>query len=158
MKFRIHFLIIAFVLVCMADLNAQNDLNQLSWMVGRWNQETQTNGYNITETWKMVSPDRMQGESIKTDRNGRVISTETMMLAKKGDEFFLEAKFPGNNEVIAFRIVKMSDEGFTCRNSRNVFPSQIIYAKKENGMTADLSGRGRLTQLVFSKIEIVIED
>ncbi len=59
MKFRIPFLIIAFVLVCMADLNAQNDLNQLSWMVGRWNQETQTNGYNITETWKMVTPERM---------------------------------------------------------------------------------------------------
>ena len=158
MKVRTLALVIGLFMIGIVDAIAQDNLKQLEWMVGNWNQETQTNGYSVTENWKMVSPNMLQGESITTDRSGKIISTEMMTIAKRGDDYYFEAKLPGNKAPVAFKIDRMSEESFTCRNNRNVFPKQIVYTNKENEMTADLSGNGRLTRILFSKIEIVIED
>ena len=152
-------LIVGFMLFGFVEANAQRDLKQLEWMVGSWNQENETYGYNITENWRMVSPMRLEGESIKKDGRGNIISQEPMVIAKRGDDFYFEAKLPNNREVVAFKIEKITDESFTCRNTRNIFPQQITYMmKEEDEMTADLSGRGRLTQVRYKKIEMVIAD
>jgi hypothetical protein len=146
-----------FLFMLMMPVNAQ-ELSDIDWILGSWIQENETGGYTVVETWEKISDRRYRGENVSTDDDGMVVRTEVMTLEVRGDQIFYTAQPDPNRPAVNFEVEKIEDTYFIARNSRNPFPQQIIYTRIVGGMTADLSGRGRLVQIQFKEIEFVTGD
>ncbi len=151
---------LASILICltMNPLSQAQDLSDIEWILGSWVQETETEGLDIVESWKKLSPKQFRGENIASDNEGNVVRTEIMTLEMRGSDIYYTAQPDPDKQPVSFKVDKVEDNYFIARNRRNPFPQQIVYTRTPTGLTADLSGRGRLIQIIFKEIEFVKGD
>ena len=148
---------IFFLIFSWARLEAQ-PLSDIEWILGSWIQENETGGFSVVETWEKLSDSRFMGENVSKDDKGEVVNIEKMTIELRGDQVFYTAQPNPDRPPVNFEVEKIEDTYFIARNPRNPFPQQIMYTRTEGGMKADLSGRGRLVQILFKEIEFVKSD
>lgn len=113
-------------------------LAPVRFLAGRWTTEDESEV--TTERWVAVG-DRMLGEG-KTEREGRVVQSETMsILVEDGRLIFVAA--PGGHKPTRFPLVESGPGRAVFENPTHDFPQRVIYALQPDGvLLATIEGAG----------------
>ncbi|XOV77347.1 MAG: DUF6265 family protein [Aestuariibacter sp.] len=130
------------------------DLKQLHWLNGAWQQ--QTSKKRILETWEMVSPQSMEGISTtQTFADDEVIShfEEHLRLVQMLDGVFFIAKVPENALPVAFKATTCQNSEVVFENANHDFPQRLHYKMQEGRLhirVVNLEGKG--FELLMQKV------
>lgn len=104
-------------------------LDVVEWMLGDWTRAGKTS--EIRETWRRVSDDTFEGESVTTSIDtGEVLAYESLRLVAMSDGVFYIAKVAEHDLPVPFRLTRCSDEFAVFRNPGHDAPERLIYDGK----------------------------
>lgn len=107
----------------------ENRLDQLSWMLGKW--QMQTPEGVITEEWSRPSDTQWQGISYMISAAGDTPFRENIRLNYSGDTLYYLPAVTNQNEgkEISFAEKSFSDSLIVFENLNHDFPQRIIYKR-----------------------------
>lgn len=133
-------LLILFNLGFMNKTEAKNDLNKLSWIIGRWVSE---NGDSKSyEQWTKVNDTLYEGSS-ETIKNGDTTFTEKLKIQKTGNDIFYTADVKHNPAPVNFKLVSADDDEAVFENMEHDFPKRITYKSENGNLHAWIEGPGK---------------
>jgi len=113
-----------------------------SWLEGTWKRET--SGGTAYESWRALSERTLEGRGWRRGPDGGERETESILLARMGDEWFYIPRPAGNERPVAFKLVERSETEAVFENATHDFPQRIGYR---------LDGDGKLTAWIEGKDE-----
>ena len=107
----------------------KNKLTQLSWMLGKW--QMQTNGGAIIEEWAKSSDSLWQGVSYAVSHYGDTQFAENIKLNYVNDQlvYLPTVSDQNENKEVSFAEKSFSDSLVVFENMDHDFPQRIIYKK-----------------------------
>lgn len=136
MKNRILAIFTALVIIGCGENNKKDNavekiepLAEIEWVIGAWtNINAETESY---ETWLKNGSNELVGSSI-TLRGQDTVFAERMKIYPEDGTLKLYVETVGENpNPVVFTLKKDAEHSFTFENSRNEFPSQIVYTQPE---------------------------
>lgn len=125
-----------------APADAQNcsSIDELSWLVGRWESRYETS--LSTETWTRTSENVLEGKSNSFALpDFRQTFSESMRLASFEGAFYYTVKVAHNTYPVSFKLISCSENSMVAENSEHDFPTRIAYHSEVSGdMRVDVSG------------------
>lgn len=140
------------VIVCLGScqsLSAQKDVATLEWLVGTW-KRTDIKNKSAHERWVKVSANELQGWGVTQSGEDTTFVEKLKILPKDGEVYYVADVIENPNPVF-FKIISLSEQGFTCENKEHDFPKKIEYFRKESSLTVVISGDGRQIEFEFIK-------
>jgi len=131
-----------------ASLQSQT---HFGWLEGTWKQ----NEKSVYEVWTKGSGEiLLEGVSYKISTKGDTVITEKISLVQEGDRYYYVPDVAGDQGPIRFSITQINETGFIAENPAHDFPKKIAYtySKKNNQLTATISGDGKSIGFNFEKI------
>ncbi len=150
------FITVILFLLCGFSVAAQEgkniSLNEITWMLGKWERQNIKQGQSAFENWKKESDDRFSGTGISMKGTDTTFVEKLSIVIKEGGLFYV-AEVSHNAEPTYFKITEISENGFVCENPQHDFPKKIEY-KLETGekLTAIISGDGKAIPFVYTKM------
>jgi hypothetical protein len=115
-------------------------LDAVEWMLGDWTRSARTS--EIRETWRRVSDDTFEGESITTSTDtGEVLAYESLRLVAMSDGVFYIAKVAEHDLPVPFRLTQCTDTVAVFEDPEHDAPDRLIYDRSvaaEEDASADL--------------------
>lgn len=143
-------LIIILLLLC-SHLSsfAQNNLNDIKWLLGTW--EISSNKF---ESWTWKSDSMLLGRSYTVNETDTMV-LETIRLLIRNDQFYYIVTVMNQNkgEPIIFKLNRGDPQNLTFENSEHDFPQKIHYVKDgDNKISVWIEGeiRGKLKKSEFN--------
>ena len=133
-------LLFAFAAESTADCHS---LRSLDWMHGSWLATSEK--ADVHETWRKVSPQTFEGKGWTTDKQGKLVSHETLRLVKMENQIFYLAKVAHNPFPVPFKATNCSENSVTFENLSHDFPNSIEYQRQgdiTHVKVEDLEGKG----------------
>ena len=130
--------------------NSKEEGPDFDWLIGVWENNQTSNTY---EEWHWDEDKQLEGLGYRLVQGEKVVS-EHIRIFQRDDEFIYEAKLPNHDDPIAFRIVRITEGGFTCENIDYDFPKKISY--ELNGydiLHTQLSSSKRHLKFDFRKVQ-----
>lgn len=115
-------------------------IKSTSWLLGKW--KTNTDGGNLSESWKKINDSTFQGESFFI-KGKDTLHFESIILQQKGEELIYYAIVKGQNEnkPVAFRMTSRTEKQLVFENPKHDYPQKITYTlDKKDSLTAYVSG------------------
>ncbi|GAA0891779.1 hypothetical protein GCM10009122_14580 [Fulvivirga kasyanovii] len=126
-------------------------LNQLSWLIGKWERQNVKPGKTSHEHWEPVSDNSMRGWGV-TLAGTDTIFVEKLQIINNEEGLFYVADVAENVEPVYFKIVALSEQGFVCENPEHDFPKRIAYVLSGDQLKATISGDGKEIDFLFRKV------
>lgn len=136
MKMKNH-IIICFVLLCGCSQTTKEvetitkdlrQIKQLDFFLGDW-QNISGNG-KFYESWKKINDTLYSGNSFMIIGDDTTFSEFITLELRNNELFYIPAvSSQNNNEAIAFKLVKNTNNEFVFENKAHDFPQRIIYTK-----------------------------
>lgn len=120
----------------------QKDFKKLEWLQGTWNRTNSKSGQTGTETWALVSPEKLTGKGITMKGTDTLFMEKLDLIIKDGHIYYV-ANIPGNSAPVFFKLTALSGNAFTCENPENDFPKKIAYKLQDKKLKATISGGGK---------------
>ncbi|MGB1262546.1 MAG: DUF6265 family protein [Cognaticolwellia sp.] len=116
---KILLLTISLLASTSASANNCNSLNDLTWLLGKW--QTQHQQPSTTEHWAKLSDKTFEGY-------GKTASHyESLRLVEMSGAVFYLAKVSHNPSPVAFKLTHCSNGHFSFENTQHDFPNKIDY-------------------------------
>ena len=109
--------------------NRDNKLDQISWMLGKWQMEIPEG--TVTEEWQRPSDTQWQGMSYLITPNGDTPFRESIRLMYSKDTLYYLPTVSGQNsgQEVSFIERSISDSIIVFENLRHDFPQRISYKR-----------------------------
>ena len=119
---------------------AESQLPQLSWLIGRW--ENNSDQGNLSEIWTQDNDSTYTGESYFVIQ-GDTVFAESVQLAERSGKITYCVSIPGqnNDEEVCFELTKLKGKDLTFENPTHDYPSKITYLNKGDSLIAEISGK-----------------
>jgi hypothetical protein len=110
----------------------------LTWLEGDWLRQTKRG--DITERWKRVSENTMEGVVFVTSGDSIRI-TEYLRIERFGEEVFYTAKPDENPFPTSFLMTACDEKHVVFENPSHDFPQRIVYTREgDNSLTVRIEG------------------
>jgi hypothetical protein len=134
----------------------ESKLDQLSWMLGKWQMET-PDGV-VTEEWLKPSDTQWQGSSYLITANGDTPFHENIRLNYSNDTLYYIPRVSGQNDdkEVSFTERSISDSIIVFENLRHDFPQRITYKRvSDTSIVAAVEGtqNGQLRKEEFAYVK-----
>jgi hypothetical protein len=113
------------------------DVTQLSWMTGCWEQSR--GSLTIEEQWTKPRGGIMLGVA-RTVKGDKAVETEFLKIAPEGGVLVYTPRI-GNREPVPFKLLRISETEVVFENLTHDFPQRIIYRKQEGGLFARIENK-----------------
>lgn len=112
----------------------KSKLDTISWISGYWEMTT-PDGSTVTESWIRTSDSTYTGVGKFIDSTGKVLTTEEIVLALRGDKLWYIPAINNQNggQPVNFKEVQFADTMVVFENKEHDFPQRIIYRKTPDG-------------------------
>ncbi len=130
-----------------------DQLNQLNWLVGEW-QQVNANGDKISlESWS-TNHDQMNGTgyTIRREPPYDTLFTEQLTIVNENNQLFYLAKIPNQKEV-RFKLTSFNKSSWSFSNPKHNYPKIITYKKTATGFTAEVGDLKKTNRLEFQPIK-----
>lgn len=130
----------------------EGKLQQLSWMLGKW--QMQTPDGVIVEEWQQPADSEWHGTSYVVSQAGDTPFREHIRLSYKNDSLVYKPTVAGQDEV-PFPEKAMADDEVIFENLRHDFPQRIIYKRtSDSTIVATIEGleNGQMRKEEFSYV------
>ena len=128
---------------CATSFADCHSLRSLDWLPGNWVAESEK--AEIHETWRKVSPRTFEGNGWTLDKDGKLVSQESLRLVTMDNEVFYMAKVAHNRNPVPFKAMQCSQQSATFVNLDHDFPNSIEYRQAGEEIhvnVEDLEGKG----------------
>lgn len=144
-------LIIPFFLLVSAQIGFAQSIDQLEWLVGKWQRANTRPGSQAFESWQK-SNEALIGIGV-TLKGTDTVFVEKLKIVLKDGALNYVADVAQNGKPIFFKITSMNEKGFVSENPTHDFPKKIEYRLENDQLTATISGDGKAIPFVFQKKE-----
>jgi len=134
--------------------NTCKTIDQISWIVGDWQQTTATKTSSKTayESWLKVSENTLEGIGLTLDQNDKVVFQESLRIVAMQDQLYYLAKVANNDLPVAFKAVSCDETHVKFQNQSHDFPNVIHYRFSQQGLHVDVTdNQGKGFTLEFEK-------
>lgn len=125
-------------------------IENFDWLLGEWERVDEEEGKYTFENWDKIRETEYLGFGF-TLQNGDTIKQEKMRLIKTRGHWKLTVKVPQESEKISFKMIKHSENDFTCENKEIDFPNKIRYWKNGANINALVSNTEMKIPFEFKK-------
>ena len=123
-------------------------LEQMGWLIGRWERMNMMPNQTGFETWTSESPLKIAGRGV-TLQEQDTIFVESLSLAFRDEKLYYIAEVSHNEAPTYFEVTQVADSGFICENPQHDFPKKIRYTLDGNRLTVVISGDGKSVPFQF---------
>lgn len=143
---------IVFLAICSVSCasSTQIDFEKISWLVGHWNRTNVKASRTAHERWEKVSETELQGWGVLIQGEDTVF-IEKLRIVSKDESLFYVADVAENVAPVYFKLIALTENGFTCENMQHDFPKKIQYILKGDSLKAITSGDGKELFFEFVK-------
>ena len=152
-NYSIFSLLIITYFSCSSLLAQYEGLNELEWLIGKW--ERRTNDNITIEFWHKAGDHTFEGFS-ETLRiaTGEIVNYETLRIVEMSGEIFYIAKVSHNELPILFKLTESANSTFVFQNPSHDFPKKIEYKiVSKNEMLVTVGNKERGFKINFLKEE-----
>lgn len=129
---------------------ASSDLNNLSWLEGKWERTNTKPGKKGFEVWKQVSSTQWTGKGVNMTGADTTFIEKLQLVLRDGIPYYV-ADVPENKAEVLFRFTEFTANSFVCENPQHDFPKKIAYYRDGDKLKAVISGDGRSIEYLFIK-------
>jgi hypothetical protein len=140
MSKKIVLAIVSIIIFCSWTLQQINKKNNAEWLIGTWENKTQSG--SIFETWTKISEVELSGKSYILKEKDTIVF-ETIQLLQEQDNLFYIPKVKNQNGdlPVRFSAKTISDTELMFENQQHDFPQIISYTKiNSDSLIAEISG------------------
>lgn len=140
MSKKIVLAIVSIIIFCSWTLQQINKKNNAEWLIGTWENKTQSG--SIFETWTKISEVELSGKSYILKEKDTIVF-ETIQLLQEQDSLFYIPKVKNQNGdlPVRFSAKTISDTELMFENQQHDFPQIISYTKiNSDSLIAEISG------------------
>ncbi len=145
---------ISLLAFCFQNLFAQtstdNTFQKLRWLEGTWTRTNAKPGRSGHERWIKLSETEMQGWGVSMKGNDTSFVEKIKVVMKEGNIYYV-ADVPENKEPLYFKLIDITDNGFTCENPQHDFPKRIEYRLEGTKLKATISANDRSIEYLFER-------
>lgn len=137
---------------------SDNKLDQLSWMLGKW--EMKTPEGTITEQWDKPSDTQWHGVSYMVNSKGDTPFHERIHLRVSGDTLYYLPAVAGQNagQEVSFMEKTLKDGEVVFENLLHDFPQRISYTRTSDtsivaAIEGSQNGQSRREEFIYNKVD-----
>ena len=121
------------------------------WLLGNWERTNDDEGKQTFENWQKINDFEYEGFGWAIQNNDTIFQ-EKIKLNKSKDSWIFGVISPEEADYTNFKVIKISNESFTCENPDIEFPNNITYWKDGKEIKALVSGKGMEITFEFKKL------
>jgi len=121
------------------------------WLTGNWKGIPANPEKETFEYWTKESDTSYRGHGFVMVGKDTVWQ-EIMILDSVAEQWALQVKTPGKNDLTVFSLIEYNPTGFTVVNPRHDFPKKIKYWISDSGLKAEVSGDEKVIPFAFERI------
>lgn len=116
--------------------NLSTQLKPFEFFIGEWTDKNESDGIS-TEIWSIQNENNLKGKCFKTNKNGELIFSETIILKSNLNKVFLSLKFDENGNPVEYMLNKniLNERFVFSQKESNKYPSKIIIQRSKNGFS-----------------------
>jgi hypothetical protein len=132
---------IFFLLSLLLSPSIYSQIDELSWMLGKWKMETEKSF--IFEEWTYSGGKTFEGTGTAVSkRGGDTLFTEYLTISRFGEEIFYIADVDENSYPVPFKLKAITSNQAVFENWTHDFPQLITYRLFEDGsLSAKVEGK-----------------
>lgn len=148
------FLSIIFIVSTSSSLRQSfQTINDVEWLIGKWERTNVKVGTKAFEYWKKESESSLRGIGFSM-RGADTTFVEKLRIEQREGTLYYVADVRENTEPIYFKFTKLSEYGFISENPEHDFPKMISYELRGGQMTATISDGGvKKASFIFKKMD-----
>lgn len=134
-----------------ANENPKPNTENFDWLLGNWQRSNEKEGITTFENWTKKSNYEYLGMGFSL-QNGDTVVQENIRLVLFENDWQLEVSFPNEPEATQFKMIRSTDQQFTCSNEENEFPTNIKYWKIGDKLFAEVWNDAMKIAFEFEKV------